>query len=198
MSQARGCSLLTVARVSRGKPRNALSPITDEYEFRCSCYERGKVTYTTTPTSAHMSLRRSVRCRWWWSQGKKVADMRRGLNNHHVTCITPFGHTYMLFRHAVGTHRLPLAIAIPFWNMPEALGESAVHQRPTATVSSYLPSFPFVTTQWYQQSISPTIVGRLRLRHEGGLSYNVLATFRVPVKVSLLPSSMILCKLCLW
>jgi hypothetical protein len=42
-------------------------------------------------------------------------------------------------------------------------------------------------------NITITILGCLTFQHESGLSYNVLATFRLPVKVTLLLFSMILC-----
>jgi hypothetical protein len=41
--------------------------------------------------------------------------------------------------------------------------------------------------------ITITILGCSTFRHESGQSYNVLATFRLPVKVTLLPSWMTLC-----
>jgi hypothetical protein len=38
-----------------------------------------------------------------------------------------------------------------------------------------------------------TTLGRLTFQHENGLTYNVLAAFRLPVDVMLLPLSMLLC-----
>ena len=38
-----------------------------------------------------------------------------------------------------------------------------------------------------------TTLGRLTFQHENGLSYDVLAASRLPVEVTLLPLSMVLC-----
>jgi hypothetical protein len=67
----------------------------------------------------------------------------------------------------------------------------------SCSYTSNLALSPHYDALWVRavltEDITLTALGRLTFQHVNGLSYNVLAAFRLPVDVMLLPLSMVLC-----